>query len=251
MAVVALSGRTRKELDNMRTRLRLGAATAIALGALLLATVLASPALAWHSSVEVTSACLDDGQVGVSYTVTAWEEGHDASVKVFYELNGEKTDLPSGEFNDKQSSFSGEFVLPAGTTGEVTVTAVAYWKDDGKSTNSGSTKLPDKCKPTETTAPSTTAPPTTAPPTTAPPTTAPPTTAPPTTAPSSSVAPTTSLETTTSGAAGGVTSTTAGGGQLPFTGASSGPMLLAGIVLVGGGTLFLLLSRARNGHATK
>jgi hypothetical protein len=257
MAVVVLSGRTRKELDNMRTRLRLGAATAIALGALLLATVLASPALAWHSSVEVTSACLEDGQVGVGYTVTAWEEGHDASVKVFYELNGEKTDLPSGEFNDKQTSFSGEFVLPAGTTGEVTVTAVASWKDDGKSTNSGSTKLPDNCKPTETTAPSTTAPsttapPTTAPPTTAPPTTAPPTTAPPTTAPSSSVAPTTSLETTTSAAAaGGATSTTSGGGQLPFTGASSGPMLLAGIVLIGGGTLFLLLSRARNGHATK
>ena len=235
----------------MRTRLRLGAATAIALGALLLATVLASPALAWHSSVKVTSDCLEDGQVGVSYTVTAWEEGHDASVKVFYELNGEKTDLPPGEFNDKQNSFSGDFVLPAGTTGEVTVTAVAYWKDDGTSTNSGSTKLPDKCKPTESTSPSTTAPSTTAPPTTAPPTTAPPTTAPPTTAPSSSVAPTTALETTTSAAAGAATSTTSGGGQLPFTGASSGPMLLAGIVLIGGGTLFLLLSRARNGHATK
>jgi hypothetical protein len=251
MAVVVLCGRTRKELDNMRTRLRLGAATAIALGALLLATVLASPALAWHSSVKVTSDCLEDGQVGVSYTVTAWEEGHDASVKVFYELNGEKTDLPPGEFNDKQNSFSGDFVLPAGTTGEVTVTAVASWKDDGTSTNSGSTKLPDKCKPTESTAPSTTAPSTTAAPTTAPPTTAPPTTAPPTTAPSSSVAPTTPLETTTSAAAGAATSTTSGGGQLPFTGNSSGPMLLAGIVLVGGGSLFLLISRARDGHATK
>ena len=48
----------------MRTRLRrLGAASAIGLGALLLATVLASPALAWHSSVDVTSECLDDGQI--------------------------------------------------------------------------------------------------------------------------------------------------------------------------------------------
>jgi hypothetical protein len=28
-------------------------------------------------------------------------------------------------------------------------------------------------------------------------------------------------------------------------------MLLAGIVLVGGGSLFLLISRARDGHATK
>ena len=228
----------------MRTRLRrLGAASAIGLGALLLATVLASPALAWHSSVDVTSECLDDGQIQVSYTVTAWEADHDAHVKVFYELDGETTALPSGEFNDEQSSFSGDFVLPAGTHGTVTVTAVAFWKDDGKSKNSGSTMLPDKCEmPTSSTAPPTTAPPTTAPPTTAPPTTTP---------PSSSVSPTTSLETTTSGAAAGVTSSTSGGGQLPFTGNSSGPMLLAGIVLVGGGSLFLLISRARDGHATK
>jgi hypothetical protein len=237
----------------MRTRLRLGAAAAIGLGALLLATVLASPALAWHSNVAVEAECLDDGQVHVSYTVTAWEEGHKAFVKVFYELDGEKTELPSGEFNDEQSEFSGEFDLPAGTTGTVTVTAVAFWKGGEKSKNSGSAELPDKCKPSDTTSPPTTAPPTTAPPTTAPPTTAPPTTAPPTTvAPSSSVAPTTlPEETTTTAAAGAATSTTAGG-QLPFTGAGSpGPMLLAGIVLVGGGSLFLLLSRARGGHASK
>jgi hypothetical protein len=232
----------------MRTRLRFGAAAAIGLGALLLATVLASPALAWHSNVDVTSECLDDGQIQVSYTVTAWEADHDAHVKVFYELDGETTALPSGEFSDEQSSFSGDFVLPAGTHGTVTVTAVAFWKDDGKSKNSGSTKLPYKCEmPTTSTAPPTTAPPTTTPPTTTPPTTTPPTTTP----PSSSVSPTTSLETTTSGAAAGVTSTTSGGGQLPFTGNSSGPMLLAGIVLVGGGSLFLLISRARDGHATK
>jgi hypothetical protein len=214
----------------MRTRLRLGAATAIGLGALLLATVLASPALAWHSNVDVTAKCLDDGQVHVNYTVTAWEEGHKAFVKVFYELNGEKTDLPPGEFDEEQSEFSGEFDLPAGTTGTVTVTAVAFWKGAEKSKNSGSTELPDKCKPSDTTSPSTTAPPTSA--------------------PSSTVAPTTSLEATTTTAAAGAATTTTGG-QLPFTGASSGPMLLAGIALVGGGSLFLLLTRARDGHATK
>jgi LPXTG-motif cell wall-anchored protein len=44
---------------------------------------------------------------------------------------------------------------------------------------------------------------------------------------------------------GAATSTTAGG-QLPFTGAgATEPMLLAGIVLVAGGGLFLLLSRDR------
>jgi hypothetical protein len=215
----------------MRTRLRLGAATAIGLGALLLATVLASPALAWHSNVDVTAKCLDDGQVRVDYTVTAWEEGHKAFVKVFYELNGEKTDLPPGEFDEEQSEFSGEFDLPAGTTGTVTVTAVAFWKGAEKSKNSGSTELPDKCKPSDTTSPSTTAPPTSA--------------------PSSTVAPTTSLEATTTTAAAGAATTTTTGGQLPFTGASSGPMLLAGIALVGGGSLFLLLTRARDGHSNK
>jgi hypothetical protein len=215
----------------MRTRLRLGAATAIGLGALLLATVLASPALAWHSNVDVTAKCLDDGQVRVNYTVTAWEEGHKAFVKVFYELNGEKTDLPPGEFDEEQSEFSGEFDLPAGTTGTVTVTAVAFWKGAEKSKNSGSTELPDKCKPSDTTSPSTTAPPTSA--------------------PSSTVAPTTSLEATTTTAAAGAATTTTTGGQLPFTGASSGPMLLAGIALVGGGSLFLLLTRARDGQAAK
>jgi hypothetical protein len=215
----------------MRTRLRLGAATAIGLGALLLATVLASPALAWHSNVDVTAKCLDDGQVRVDYTVTAWEEGHKAFVKVFYELNGEKTDLPPGEFDEEQSEFSGEFDLPAGTTGTVTVTAVAFWKGAEKSKNSGSTELPDKCKPSDTTSPSTTAPPTSA--------------------PSSTVAPTTSLEATTTTAAAGAATTTTTGGQLPFTGASSGPMLLAGIALVGGGAVVLLVGRIRDRHATR
>ena len=72
----------------MRTRLRLGAATAIGLGALLLATVLASPALAWHSNVIVSARCLD-GQVRIHYTVEAWEKGHEATVDVSYKLDGE------------------------------------------------------------------------------------------------------------------------------------------------------------------
>jgi hypothetical protein len=212
----------------MRTRLRLGAAAAIGLGALLLATVLASPALAWHSNIDVKAEC-HNGQVRVSYTVTSWEAGHEATVDVFSEANGAVTKRESGAFTPESSQFSGQFDLPLGSKGQVTIIAVAYWKDAPKSRDTGSTWLPkpDKCeKPTTTTAP-------------------------PTTPPSSSVSPTTSLETTTSAAVGAVTSTTSGGGQLPFTGNSSGPMLLAGIVLVGGGSLFLLLSRTRGGHATK
>jgi LPXTG-motif cell wall-anchored protein len=224
----------------MRNRLRLGAAASVGLGALLLATVLASPALAWHSNVAVEANCLDDGSVVVDFTVTAFEEGHEATVDVFYTLNGEKTGLVSdAPLNDE---LSGQFDLPPGTTGTLTVVAVVDWEADQKdSRNKDTVELP-KCEDSTTTS--------TAPPTTAPPTTAPPTTAPPTTAPESTVSPSTSLETTTTGAAvGGATSTTAGGGQLPFTGASSGPMLLAGIVLVGGGALFLLVSRIRDRHA--
>jgi LPXTG-motif cell wall-anchored protein len=49
---------------------------------------------------------------------------------------------------------------------------------------------------------------------------------------------------------GAATSTT-GGGELPFTGATAGPMLIAGIALVAGGTLFLMVSRVRDRHATR
>ena len=229
----------------MKNRVRLGAAAAVALGALLLATVLASPALAWHSNVSVESKCLDDGQVQVDYTVSSWEEGHSAYVKVFYELNGETVDRPSGHFDENQSEFSDSFVLPAGTTGTLTLTAKAFWKDgeDHQVTeNSDKTELPDNCKGHESSSTSESTTSTSESTTT--------TTMPSTT--ESSVAPTTSIEeTTTTAAVGAATSTTAGGGQLPFTGASSGPMLLVGIILLGGGTLVLLLTRAKGGHATR
>ena len=221
----------------MRTRLRLGAAGAVALGALLLATVLASPALAWHSTVEAEASCLPDGGVLVEFTVTPFEDGQDATVDVFYVLND---DEPVGLVSegDLSKAISGEFDLPPGTTGTLTVVAVVHWeKTDEKTKDKVHVDLP-KCEEETTTS-------------TAPPTTAPPTTAPPTTAPETSVSPSTSLEetTTTAAAVGGATSTTSGG-QLPFTGAgSAGPMLLAGSLLVGGGALVLLVSRIRDRHA--
>jgi LPXTG-motif cell wall-anchored protein len=138
--------------------------------------------------------------------------------------------LDSGSFGEGQDEFSGDFELPAGTTGTVTVIAVADWKGGEKSKNKGSAELPDKCEKSTTTTSSSTTTSTTLAPTT--------TTTQPTVGPSSTLAP------TTTAAVGGVTTTTSGG-QLPFTGASSGPMLLAGIALVGGGALFLLLTRER------
>ena len=228
----------------MRTRLRLGAAASIGLGALLLATVLASPALAWNSNVTVNARCLDDGKVRIHYKVEAWEKDHKATVDVSYVLNGEKTELESEEhfFAPHHNQFSDHFDLPAGTTGKITFIAVAHWENGEKSHDKGSDELPpaDKCGgdsgSTTTTEPTTTTPPTTAPSTTEAPTT---------TAPSSTVAPSSTQQPTTTVAVGAATSTT-GGGQLPFTGAgASQPMLLAGIALVGGGALFLLLSRER------
>lgn len=231
----------------MRIRLRLGAATAVGLGALLLATVLASPALAWHSNVTVNARCLD-GQVRVHYTVEAWEKGHEATVDVSYELNGKVVELESDDhfFAPKHNQFSGHFDLPAGTTGTITFTAVAHWKGGEKSSDKGSDDLPpaDKCeKSTTTTSMATT---TTMKATTTTEASTTTSTTQPEVAPSSSLATTTTEET----AVGAATTTTAGGGQLPFTGASSGPMLLAGLALVGGGAVVLLVSRSK-GHATR
>jgi uncharacterized surface anchored protein len=220
----------------MRTRLRLGAAASVGLGALLLATVLASPALAWDATVEVKTKCLDDGRVKVKYTVTAWEADHAADVHATYSLNGgSELSLPSGEL-DAEGVFEDHFVLDAGTTGNVVVYVTVDWKDsDEFEFPKGKAYLPEKCKgedSTTTTSESTT--------TTSESTT---TTSPTTT--ESSVAPTTSIEeTTTTAAVGAAATTSTAGGQLPFTGAgTSQPMLLAGIVLVAGGGLFLLLSR--------
>jgi len=200
----------------MRTRRRLGAATAVGLGALLLATALASPAFAWDATVEVKAKCLDDGRVKVKYTVTAWEADHAADVHATYSLNGgSELPLPSGEL-DAEGVFEGHFVLDAGTTGNVVVYVTVDWKDsDEFEFPKGAADLPENCDHDTTT--------------------------------SSSIEDTTSTsqkETTTSEVLG-ETSTTAVG-LLPFTGASSGPMLLAGIGLVAGGLLFLWSSRTRN-----
>jgi hypothetical protein len=221
----------------MRTRLRLGAATVVGLGALLLATVLASPALAWHSDVTVTARCLD-GQVRVHYTVEAWEKDHKATVDVFYQINdGEPVVLESA--TPLYNKLTGHRDLPNDTDGVITVTAITQWKDSDEkpSTNSDSAKLPKagKCDDSEST--TTTTPPEEEPTTT--------------TAPGEEVAPSTTLATTTTEAAVGAATSTTGGGELPFTGATAGPMLIAGTALVAGGVLFLMVSRVRDRQAPR
>jgi hypothetical protein len=226
----------------MRTRHRLGAVAVVALGALLLATALASPALAWDASIVVKAKCLDNGDVGVKYTVTAWEAGHAADVSATYSVDGGAAVSRPGGMLDSDGVFQDHFVLPAGATGLLVVKATVAWKDsDETEMLKGKVWLPKDCEHDTTTSSSiedttsssiedTT---------------------------SSSIEDTTSSseqeETTTSSGEEETTTsevlgetTTSAGGQLPFTGASSGPMLLAGLGLVAGGLLFLWSSRTRN-----
>jgi hypothetical protein len=217
----------------MRTRLRLGAVSAVALGALLLATVLASPAFAWHSIVTVKARCLDDGQVLVHYKVQAFEKGHEATVELFYELNEDGVQVPIEDEEDEfwfgphHNQFAHDLILPAGTTGTIQIIAVATWENDEETTDEKSADLPpaDKCAPEE---PTTSETPTTEEP-----------------PPSAPEEPTTTEEVEEA------TSTTVAPGQLPFTGASSTPMLVAGIGLIGGGLVFLWTTRNRGRHAAR
>jgi hypothetical protein len=176
--------------------------------------------------------------------VAAWEKDHEATVDVSYELNGKVTKLESDEhfFAPKHNQFSDHFDLPAGTTGTITFTAVAHWEGAEASSDTGSAELPPAGKCEESTTTTTVGESTT---TTVEETT---TTLEATTTTETEVAPSSTLAetTTTETAVGAATSTTGGGGALPFTGASSGPMLLAGVVLIGGGALALFVSRNRS-----
>jgi hypothetical protein len=195
-------------------RRRLGAALAVAaLGSLFLATMLASPALAWDAHVTVSARCLE-GQVRVHYIVESANKGDQGTVDVSYTLNGETTELPSGQLGPHHNRFSGHFDLEAGTTGTLTVTAVAHWANGEETTSEGQAELPaaEECAVV--------------------------------------VAPTTSPPTPTTEQVGGATSTTEGE-ALPFTGANSGPLLLAAVALVGGGFVILWASRLRGRHEAR
>jgi hypothetical protein len=221
----------------MRSPLRLGAT--VALGALLLVGLIASPALAWEWGVSAEAVCEEGGTTArVDFTVESKEKGAKGDVAVFLNVDGERFGKVEGVFGPGNDTVSGSFTgVPLDAT-FVKVKALVHWEGEKEAEErKADVELPKDCKPTPTTAP-----PTTAPPTTAPPTTAPPTTAPPTTAPSTTVAPTTVTPTTEA------PTTTEGEEVLPFTGASSGPLLLAAVALVGGGFAILWASRLRGRH---
>lgn len=199
----------------MKIRGSLRTAVAVAVGALLLVATLASPAMAWTWSLSATAVCADDGTVKVDWTVASKEEGGEGAVTVKAVVNGEPFGSPvTGQLGPGHETVSGSFNVPADTE-SAQVQAKVLWKGKNMPESKKTmVELPSDCGPSPTT--TTTA------------TTAPPTTAPPTTAP-----------------------TTTGGGQLPFTGANSGPLLLAVIALVGGGFVILWASRLRGRHEAK
>jgi hypothetical protein len=220
----------------MRSPLRLGAT--VALGALLLVGLLASPALAWEWGVSAEAVCEDSGTTArVDATVQSKENGAKGDVAVIAVVDHEPFGQPvTGKFGPGSNTVSASFTGIPLDAASVKVKALVQWEGQDKP----EVRKVDVGLPTDCTSPPTTAPPTTAPPTTAPETTVAPTTT-----------PTTEAPTTTEAGVLPTTSTTSGGAQLPFTGANSGPLLLAALVLVGGGSLILWASRLRGRHESR
>jgi hypothetical protein len=198
----------------MKTPLRLGAT--VALGALLLVGLLASPALAWEWGVSAEAVCEEGGTTArVDFIVQSQEEGAEGDVAVVAVVDGQPFGEPvTGKLEN--DTFKGSFTGVPLDAESVKVKAFVQWKGEDKpEKRTADVELPKDCE--------------------TPPTSAPPTTAPPTTAPADVI---------------GATSTTEGE-ALPFTGASSGPLLLAAIALVGGGLVILWASRLRGRHEAR
>lgn len=207
----------------MRSPLRLGAT--LALGALLLVGLLASPALAWEWGVRAEAVCEDSGTTArVDFTVQSQEKGAEGAVAVVAVVDGEPFGEPvTGQFGPDSDTVTGSFTGVPLDAESVKVKALVQWKGQEKPEKRHTgVELPTDCQ----------APPTTAPATTTPATTAPPT---PTTE-GDEVLPATS---------------TTNGEQLPFTGANSAPLLLGALALVGGGLTILWASRLRGRHEAR
>jgi hypothetical protein len=209
----------------MRSPLRLGAT--VALGALLLVGLLASPALAWEWGVSAEAVCEDGGTTArVDFTAESREAGAKGDLVVVALVDGEPFGEPvTGEFGPEGDTVAGSFAGVPLDAGSVEVKALVKWAGQDKPEKRGAAvELPSDCQPA--------APPT---PTTEAPT---PTTEAPT--------PTTEGEEVLEAA-----SATTSGPQLPFTGANSGPLLVAALALVGGGVVILWASRLRGRHEAR
>jgi hypothetical protein len=198
----------------MKTPLRLGAT--VGLGALLLVGLLASPALAWEWGVSAEAVCEESGTTArVDFTVQSQEQGAEGDVTVVALVGDEPFGEPvSGSFGPGGDTVTGSFSGIPLDAESVVVKALVQWKGQQEpEKDKAHVDLPTDCE--------------------AAPTTTTPTTTPP----------------TTEGVLG-ATSTTEGP-QLPFTGANSGPLLLAALALVGGGFVILWAGRLRGRHEAR
>jgi hypothetical protein len=169
-------------------------------------------ALAHFPEVEGTEDCSGT----VSYTVRAWNGPDDVSrtnpdigVYVDGQLVQHGAFTPENDF-----TFTGSVKLDAPKTVHVKAVALAPWASGRPAGGSRETtvKAPKDCETTTTTKSTTTT------------TVAPPTTQP----PSSSVGPSTTVV-----------------GKLPFSGSSTVPMLVVGLILVAGGAAFVIADKRR------
>jgi hypothetical protein len=168
-------------------------------------------ALAHFPEVQGTEDC--SGLV--SYTVRAWngptaesKTNPDIGVYVDGQLVQHGAFTPENNF-----SFTGSFQLDAPKTVHVKAVALAPWASGVKPGGSRETtvRAPKDCETTTTTESTTTT-----------------TSAPTTTSPSSSVAPSTTVA-----------------GELPFSGSSTVPTLVVGVLLVAGGVAFVISGKRR------
>jgi LPXTG-motif cell wall-anchored protein len=168
-------------------------------------------ALAHFPEVQGTEDCSGV----VSYTVRSWngptaesKTNPDIGVYVDGQLVQHGAFTPENDF-----SFTGSFQLDAPKTVHVKAVALAPWASGVKPGGSRETtvKAPTDCETTTTTSSPTT-------------TTVAPTTQP----PSSSVSPSTTV-----------------GGELPFTGSSTVPLLVIGLIMAAGGAAFVVAGKRR------
>jgi hypothetical protein len=175
-------------------------------------------ALAHFPEVQGTQDCSGT----VSYTVTAWN-GPDAESRTNPDI-GVYVDgklVQHGAFTPENNfTFTGSVKLEAPKTVHVKAVALAPWASGKPAGGSRETtvRAPKDCETTTTTSSPTTttieSPTTTAPPTTQP--------------PSSSGLPTTTV-----------------GGELPFTGGSTVPLLVIGLIMAAGGAAFVIAGKRR------
>jgi hypothetical protein len=167
------------------------------------------------SPITVHANCAREGRkLRINYTVRSWEPELTAPVvEVWFQVTGGRREpLPLGSFSPDQQAFSGHVLIDAPTEEGSTleIIARAHWTDPAeKSLTKHSGALPLPTCPAEVTT-------------------------------TSAVAGATS----TTVAVGAATSTTAGG-QLPFTGTSSAPTVLAGLAMVAFGALLVWTGRSR------